>query len=482
MRDQDKNRRRSSLDLNTMVYGKVPPQAKDLEDAVLGGILLVREAMTKVNDILKPECFYVEAHQRIYKAMVSVFYKSRQIDTLTIAEELRKNEELEMIGGSYYLTKLTNTVVSDAHIESHSRIIYEKYIQRELIRIAGNIIGDAYEDSTDVFDLLDLRDISTEVQSKKNVNVASVSIEVISSIHNKVHYARKKQEDPTTPDDPNEIFTLFPEWDRINGSLFPGLFIVAGRPGMGKGVVMTELICRMGMKYPVGVVNGEMTNKQLLIRIGCNLQKIDNELWKKDPTTVSDEELKMVYAAMQEAQCLQLHIEDSTYIHKITAKIRMWVQKYGVKAVLIDFLTLIRIPDEIAKRFFSEVQKLNYVMEVLRELSKELNVPIILFAQLNRELYKRGGNKEPNLSDLKGSGNIEEFAYQISFLHRPEYTDIMEDDLGYSTKGLIYQIIAKHRDGVLGRIKYKFSPQFSKIDNWDFQEVVGWKPSPLVGF
>ncbi len=159
----------------------------------------------------------------------------------------------------------------------------------------------------------------------------------------------------------------------------------------------------------------------------------------------------------------------------------MWVQTCSVKLILIDFLGLIRVPEDIG-RYWTEVQKINYIMDTLRLLAKELKVPIIIFAQLNRDLYKRGGSKEPNLADLKGSGNIEEFAFQISFLHRPEYYDIMEDELGNSTKGLMYQIIAKHRDGELKRIKYKFTPWFSKIDNWDFQEVAGWTPKAGINF
>src|SRR5918995_675832 len=150
-----KSRRKSSIDLSTMIYGKVPPQAKDLEEAVLGAVMLEKGAFDTVVEILKPECFYVDAHQRIFNAMQSLANKSQPIDILTVAEELRSREELEMVGGPYYVTKLTNSVVSSANIDAHARIVLQKFIQRELIRISGEIIGDAYEDSTDVFDLLD---------------------------------------------------------------------------------------------------------------------------------------------------------------------------------------------------------------------------------------------------------------------------------------------------------------------------------------
>src|SRR3954447_3624119 len=154
-KDRVKSRRKSSIDLSTMVYGKVPPQAKDLEEAVLGAIMLEKSAFDTAIEILKPECFYVDAHQRIYRSMQSLQQKSQPIDILTVVEELRSKEELEMVGGPYYVTRLTNSVVSSANIEAHSKIILQKFIQRELIRISGEIIGDAYEDSADVFDLLD---------------------------------------------------------------------------------------------------------------------------------------------------------------------------------------------------------------------------------------------------------------------------------------------------------------------------------------
>ena len=205
-----KQRRKSSLDMGTMVYGKVPPQAKDLEEAVLGAIMLEKSAFDTVVEILKPECFYVEAHQRIYSAMQSLSNKSQPIDILTVAEELRFKEELEMIGGAYYVTKLTNAVVSSANIEAHSRIILQKFIQRELIRISGEIIGDAYEDSTDVFDLLDdaeskLFEITNNHLRKNFDTIDSVLVKTIQRIED----LRHKNEDVTG------VPSGFPSLDRV---------------------------------------------------------------------------------------------------------------------------------------------------------------------------------------------------------------------------------------------------------------------------
>ncbi|HND96174.1 MAG TPA: DnaB-like helicase N-terminal domain-containing protein, partial [Chitinophagaceae bacterium] len=221
-----KQRRKSSLDLGTMVYGKVPPQAKDLEEAVLGAVMLEKTAFDTVVEILKPECFYVEAHQRIFKAMQSLSGKSQPIDILTVAEELRFKEELEMVGGAYYVTKLTNAVVSAAHIEAHARIILQKFIQRELIRISGEIIGDAYEDTTDVFDLLDdaeskLFEITNNHLRKNFETLDSVLVNTIKRIED----MRNKNEEVTG------VPSGFPSLDRVTyGWQNTDLIILAARP------------------------------------------------------------------------------------------------------------------------------------------------------------------------------------------------------------------------------------------------------------
>ncbi len=225
-----KNRRKAPLDLSTMIYGKVPPQAKDLEEAVLGAIMLEKGAFDTVVEILKPECFYVDAHQRIYKAMQSLANKSQPIDILTVVEELRFKEELDVVGGPYYVTKLTNAVVSSANIEAHSRIILQKFIQRELIRISGEIISDAYEDSTDVFDLLDeaeskMFEITNNHLKNNYESIDSVLVKTIQRIED----LRHKNEDITG------VPSGFPSLDKVTyGWQSTDLIILAARPSVGK--------------------------------------------------------------------------------------------------------------------------------------------------------------------------------------------------------------------------------------------------------
>jgi len=262
-----KQRRKSTLDLGTMVYGKVPPQAKELEEAVLGAIMLEKTAFDTVVEILKPECFYVEAHQRIYSAMQSLSNKSQPIDILTVAEELRFKEELEMIGGAYYVTKLTNAVVSAANIETHSRIILQKFIQRELIRISGEIIGDAYEDSTDVFDLLDdaetkLFEITNNHLRKNFDTIDSVLVKTIQRIED----LRHKNEDITG------VPSGFPSLDRVTYGWQPtDLIILAARPAVGKTAFALNLarnaVMSTNKKTGVALFSLEMSAGQLVQRI-----------------------------------------------------------------------------------------------------------------------------------------------------------------------------------------------------------------------
>src|SRR5580692_7989769 len=229
-KDRSKMRRKPSVDLSTMVYGKIPPQAKELEEAVLGAIMLEKSAFDTVVEILKPECFYLEGHQRIYRAMQSLAQKSQPIDILTVVEELRTREDLEFVGGPYFVTRLTNAVVSAAHIETHSRIILQKFIQRELIRVSGEIIGDAYEDSTDVFDLLDdaeskLFEITNNHLRKNFDDINTVLVKTIQRIED----MRNRDEDITgVPSGFKKLDTITYGWQPTD------LIVLAARPSVGK--------------------------------------------------------------------------------------------------------------------------------------------------------------------------------------------------------------------------------------------------------
>lgn len=460
----DNNRKNNKIIYNN--FGKVPPNAIDLEKAILGAILLEKDAFQKAYELLRPEYFYTESHKRIFKSFERLSKLYHPIDTLTVVEDLRNSEELELIGGGYYLIQLTNGVFSSANIQTYSRIILEKHIQRELIRIGSNGINDAYEDRSDVFELIDnleseLKIINRSILDTKKINIEKISFSVISDLTDRVYMSRNKIENT------KDVYTGFPDWDRINGALFNGLFVIAARPAMGKSTHLVELACRMGKRYKVGIINGEMTNKQLLIRIGCNLKNINNFLWKRNPDSVTDEELQLVSDAMDSANELNLLLDDHTNIDKVVNKIKIWVEEEGAQVILVDVLSKFKVSED-KKRYMNDLQEINYVLNEFDSCTRRFGVPIILYAHLNRELYKRG-SKEPNLSDLKGSGNIEDFAFQVSFLHRPEYyePDVLVDENGEDIKGLCYQMIAKHRDGETGKIKYKARLAYSQMKEWE---------------
>ncbi len=467
MEQNTKRTRAKSVDFSTLVYGKIPPQAKELEEYIIGAMIMddMFKVITDVREILKPEDFYVNAHQIIAKAIYALSEEGA-VDIRLLAERLKKEEKLDEVGGVFAIMQFTNKVNNVTNIKNYCLIVKQKSVQRNLISFAGTILEKSYLESEDVFETLHeaenkLKGINNELAELKNVPLVDIASSIIEKFDTKVYKAKNNIVDE------NLIYTGFEEWDNVNGGLFPGVYVVAGRPGMGKGVHLTELACRMGIHHDIGIINGEMTDEQLLRRIGCNLMSIDNFLFKKNPQYVTEEEQDLLKEAMNEALKLRLHIENNKYIHKIENKIKYWIEKFNIKCVLADFLTLFKVPPEL-DRYYTDKQKVDYCLERFVSLAKDFNIPIILYVQMNREILGRSGTKEPNLADLKNSGSIEELAFQVSFLHRPEYydTDSVTDEMGESTKGLMYQIIAKHRDGVLHRIKHRAILQCSQLKSW----------------
>lgn len=469
------DKKKKGIDPKELFFGKVPPNAKDIESAVLGIMMVYAASIKKVKEVIEPADFYTEANQAICEAIFTISNKTSP-DVQLVHQHLVDNGAIENIGGLYEINKMTVDVTSDTNIQHYCLVIKEKSVQRRLIEFGSHILSSVYKGDDDVFDTLleseiKLRGLNFELEGLNQTSVAEIGMRVIRDFDNKVYKAKNNIVDE------NAIYTRFLQWDDINGTMFPGLYIVAGRPGMGKGVHMTELICRMGKEFPIGVINGEMTDEQLLRRIGCNLLSIDNFLFKKNPLYVTEVEQELLKEAMGEALNLKLHIESSRYINRISNKIKLWVDSYGVKCVMADFLTLFKVPYELEK-YYTKTQQVDYILDIFTQLCKDLEIPIILYVQMNREILGRHGLKEPNLADLKQSGSIEELAYQVSFLHRPEYYDekAIVDENGEDIKGLMYQIIAKHRDGKLGKLKYKANLACSKITDWN---TTIFSPSPF---
>src|SRR6476620_3848237 len=477
-----KNRRKGPLDLSTMVYGKVPPQAKDLEEAVLGAMMLEKGAFDAVIEILKPECFYVDAHQRIFRAMTSLANKSQPIDMLTVVEELRFKEELDIVGGPYYVTKLTNAVVSSAHIEAHARIILQKFIQRELIRISGEILNESYEDSTDVFDLLDdaeskLFEITNNHIRKNFDKIDDVLVKTVARIEDMRH----KNEDLTG------VPTGFPTMDKITyGWQSTDLIILAARPSVGKTAFALNLARNAALHptKPTGVAffSLEMSAGQLVQRILA----AESEIWleKIARGKLEEHEMKQLYSkGIQRLSEAPSFIDDTAALNifELRAKCRRLKNKHNVGLIIIDYLQLM---SGTGDRNSNREQEISRISRDLKGLAKELQVPIIALSQLSREVEKRKeGAKIPQLSDLRESGAIEQDADMVMFLYRPEYYDITSNEMGESNKGETHVRIAKHRNGSLETIKLRallHIQKFVEDDGGDFSgsglPAGNWKP------
>ncbi len=469
--------------MGTMVFGKIPPQAKELEEAVLGAIMIEKNAFDVIVEILKPECFYVEANQRIFRAMQGLQQKNSPIDLLTVVEELRFREELDLVGGPYYVTKLTNSIVSSANIETHARLVLQKFIQRELIRISGEIIHDAYEDATDVFDLLDdaeskLFEITNNHLRKDYASIDTVLVKTIQRIED----LRTRQEEITG------VPTGFASMDHITyGWQASDLIILAARPSVGKTAFALNL-ARNAALHPtkptaVGFFSLEMSAGQLVQRI----LSAESEIWleKIARGKLEEHEMKQLYKkGIEKLASAPIHIDDTAALNifELRAKCRRLKNKHNVGLIIIDYLQLMSGAGE--NRNSNREQEISRISRDLKGLAKELQIPIIALSQLSREVEKRKeGNKMPQLSDLRESGAIEQDADMVMFLYRPEYYDITTNEMGESNKGETHVRIAKHRNGQLETIKLKALLHIQKFIEGDTDEFAdnfpgggNWKP------
>lgn len=449
-----KFKRKPGPEASNLVFGKIPPQAKDLEEAILGAIMLEKSAFDTVVEILKPQCFYVDANQRIFSSMQSLANKSLPIDLLTVVEELKVRGDLEIVGGPYYVTKLTNAVVSAANIDAHCRIVLQKFIQRELIRISGETIGDAYEDTIDVFDLLDdaeskLFEITNNHLRRNFDDINTVLKRTIERIED----MRTRSEDITG------VHTGFPNLDRVTYGWQPtDLIILAARPSVGKTAFALNLAraAAMNPSKPTAVAffSLEMSSSQLVQRILSAESEIHME--KIARGKLEQYEMEQLYKkGINKLTDAKIFIDDSAALNifELRAKCRRLVNKHHVGLILIDYLQLMTGSGD---RNSNREQEISKISRDLKGLAKELHIPIIALSQLSREVEKRNQtNKMPQLSDLRESGAIEQDADMVMFLYRPEYHDITQNEQGESTKGLVQLRIAKHRNGSLETINLR---------------------------
>jgi len=438
--------------------GKLPPQAIDLEEVTLGALMIEKDALIEVMDFLKPESFYKDAHREIFKAIQKLFGNSEPIDLRTVANQLRKDGKLESIGGSFYLAGLTSKVSSSANIQHHARIVNERMIRREIIRVCGNGIGKAYEDTNDGLELLgeleqDLLDVSENNIKNDFVDARTLYREAMNDLEE-----RRKSDGRMTgvPSGFNAIDKITSGWQNSD------LIIIAARPGMGKTAFILNALrnAAVDFGYPVGVFSLEMSAKQLMNRLISSDSEIDGTRINRG--SIADYEFEQIVHKTSQIPEAPIFIDDTAAISilELRAKARRLKIKHGIKVLFVDYLQLMK-----GNSKGNREQEISNISQGLKQVAKELDIPVIALSQLSRAVETRGGEKIPMLSDLRESGSIEQDADMVSFLYRPEYYGITELEDGTPAAGVAEFIIAKYRGGSLGAIRIKFVGKFTKFLN-----------------
>jgi replicative DNA helicase len=443
-------------------YGKLPPQAVDLEEAVLGAIMLEKDAVLSVLDILRPESFYKDAHQKIYKAILDLSMNEKAIDILTVTEELKKQTTLEEVGGPLYITQLTSKVASAAHLEFHARIIQQKYIQRELIRVSSDIQRKAFDETMDVDDLLDQAEADLFDIAEGNIKKETSKINVLvkEAIHQIEEASKREDHLSGVPSGFTKLDRLTSGWQRSD------LIIIAARPSMGKTAFALSMARNIAVEHkrPIAFFSLEMSSIQLVNRLIVSETELPSDRIRNG--RLEEYEWKQLDFKIKSLVEAPIFIDDTPAISifELRAKCRRLKVQHQIEAVFVDYLQLM---SGTGDNRGSREQEVSTISRSLKSIAKELNIPVIALSQLNRSVELRSGNKRPQLSDLRESGAIEQDADLVLFIHRPEKYDIYEDEQGNSLVGLAEIILAKHRNGPIGDIQLKFRDESAKFMELD---------------
>jgi len=449
-------------------FGKVPPQAIDMEEAVLGAIMLEKEAVITILDILKPESFYKDSHRKIFKAVSDLSTREFPVDLYTVTEELRAHGELESVGGPVYLSQLTSKVVSAANVDYHARIVAQKYIQRELIRVSTEIQTRAFDDTWDVTELLDYSENELFQIAEGNIKreVSPINM-VIKEAIKEIEEAGKREDALVgIPSGFTKLDRLTSGWQKAE------LIIIAARPSMGKTAFALSMARNMAIDHDkkVAIFSCEMSSIQLVNRLIVAETDIAGDKIRNG--RLSEEEWKQLDTRIKKLVQAPIFIDDTPAISifELRAKCRRLMAQHKLDIVIVDYLQLMSGPDNAGSR----EQEVSNISRSLKSIAKELNVPIIALSQLNRSVEMRGGTKRPLLSDLRESGAIEQDADMVVFIHRQEKFGIPTFEDGSSTKGIAEIILAKNRNGPVDDVKLRFreeKAQFVDLDDFDIEAI-----------
>ncbi len=439
--------------IGKLEIGRLPPQAPDLEDAVLGACMLESHALPIVSTILKPESFYKEVNFHIYTAIKQVAARSEPVDIMTVTEELKRIGKLQIVGGAYYITNLTSRVASAGNVEFHARIIQQKYIARELIRIGTEMTTSGYDDAADIFDIIDeskkqISEINDEAVQDKVVNTESIFDDTLNAIKNAKKVGSLGIKTP---------------FRQINLAIF-GLqvgfvYVIAARPRIGKSALMKSIILHCVLNnIKCKVFSLEMKATQLMNGFLTEAAQVDNQRFSLGDIT--DQEWSRI-EGLRSRLVPYLEIDDKAAItiQYLESKVRKFV-KQGGQLIAIDYLQLMKLTKEDARGKLREGE-IAFLTGNIKRIAKEYNIPVIELSQLSRDVEKRAGDKRPQLSDLRESGAIEQDAEVIIFIQRPEADGIQELN-DNPTAGIAKLILAKNRFGPCIDVKVAFTANITR--------------------
>ena len=461
---RNKPQHKSESDL----IGRMPPHDKDIEEAVLGALMLEKDAYATVCDILQPQSFYEPVNQKIFEAIQTLGVQQMPIDMLTVTEQLRANATIDEVGGPAFIAELTSRVASAANIEFHARIIAQQYLARELISFGTEVSSKAYDPSNDIDDVLQEAEGYLFELSQRNVKKEVVQIDsVINDAINTIQMAATRESGLSG------LASGYTELDKkTSGWQNSDLIIIAARPAMGKTAMVLSMAKNMAVNYntKVAIFSLEMSKLQLVNRLIQNVCEIEGEKIKSG--RLSDREWNQLLSRIGTLQSAPIFIDDSPglSILELRTKARRLVREKGVQFIVIDYLQLMNAS---GMKFGSREQEVSMISRSLKELAKELNIPIIALSQLNRSVESRSEDKRPQLSDLRESGAIEQDADIVCFIHRPEYYlhGAARDDAP-ELRGKAEFIIAKHRSGSVGDVAMRFRGQYARFENWSDVDIM----------
>lgn len=465
MRGRGSERRRQQAEEVHEQSGRVPPQAVDVEKSVLGAMLIEREAIPQAIEVLPEDAFYSGKHQKIYQAIISLFERGNPVDLVTLTEELKRRDHLDAVGGSYYLTELTTQVASAANVEYHARIIAEKSLLRKMIETMTTLVGKAYDSGADAFELLDeaeskifqISDSQLRKAAAPMNEVVKDTLERLETIHG---------QDTGLTGVPSGFHKLD---DMTSGWQPSDLIIIAARPSMGKTAF--ALACAQNAAtHPdestgVAVFSLEMGAQQLAQRMLTSEARVDAHRARMGRMKDDDwQRLARAAGALSEAD---IFIDDTPGLSvlELRAKCRRLVAEHDIGLVVVDYLQLMQASGANLRSGANREQEIAHISRSLKGLAKELNIPVMALSQLNRGVENRGGDKRPQLADLRESGSIEQDADVVAFIYRAERYGITVDEQGNSTEGIAEIIIGKQRNGPIGSVELAFVDQYARFEN-----------------